>query len=624
MPKSSTNNPATKNLLENTLSFDAVIVGAGGAGLRAALQLAESGHKIAVVSKVFPTRSHTVAAQGGINAALGNVTPDNWQWHMYDTIKGSDYLGDQDAIEYMCQEAAEIVRELEHFGVPFSRLENGKIYQRAFGGQSQNYGEDQAHRTCAAADRTGHAILHSLYQQNIRLGTTIFEEFYAIDLLKDTQGAINGIMVMNIHNSEYQILKSPNILLATGGAGQVFRTNTNAGINTGDGLGMVLRAGYTLQDMEFWQFHPTGVAGKGMLISEAARGEGGVLRNASGEAFMEKYAPHVKDLASRDVVSRAIAVEVQQGRGCGPNKDHVLLDLTHLDGEVIKNRLPGIRDISITFAGIDPIEQAVPVFPTCHYMMGGIPTNLKGQVITPNQDNSQQVVKGLYAVGECACVSVHGANRLGGNSLLDIVVFGRKAAQTISEQIALSPANHQAELDTASLQQVMERIERWHNAVDNSVDNLVDNSINNSEDHNKPPISDSVALIKKDLQKIMEQGCGVFREESSMRHALQQLPFIEKRLQTVCLTDDSDIFNLERLSALELENLLAIAFATANSALARQESRGAHSRIDYQQRDDQAWLKHTLYNHQTRSLSYKEVNLNPISREPFTPKKREY
>lgn len=609
MHKASADILQSQNLLENTTYFDTVIVGAGGAGLRAALQLAESGHKIAVVSKVFPTRSHTVAAQGGINAALGNVTPDNWEWHMYDTIKGSDYLGDQDAIEFMCQEASEIVRELEHFGVPFSRLENGKIYQRAFGGQSQNYGEDQAHRTCAAADRTGHAILHSLYQQNIRLGTTIFEEFYAIDLLKDTQGAINGVLVMNIHNSEYQILKSPNVLLATGGAGQVFRTNTNAGINTGDGLGMVLRAGYTLQDMEFWQFHPTGVAGKGMLISEAARGEGGILRNALGDAFMEKYAPHVKDLASRDVVSRAIAIEVQQGRGCGPNKDHVLLDLTHIDDEVIKNRLPGIRDISITFAGIDPIDKAIPVFPTCHYMMGGIPTNLNGQVLSPDANNQQQIVPGLYAVGECACVSVHGANRLGGNSLLDIVVFGRKAAKTISEQITLTTQNDTTEFDRPSLQQIIERINHWHCAVDTQA------SQRNS---------DNIAQIKKDLQKIMEEGCGVFREHNNILKALEKLPGIEKRLYTVALTDTSSIFNLERLAALELENLLVIAYATASSALARQESRGAHSRIDYQERDDQAWLKHTLYHHQTRSLSYKAVNLNPIKHKAFKPKKRVY
>ena len=592
-------------------TFDAVIIGAGGAGLRAALQLTnemKSTIKIAVVSKVFPTRSHTVAAQGGINAALGNVTPDNWQWHMYDTIKGSDYLGDQDAIEFMCKEAAEIVRELEHYGVPFSRLENGKIYQRAFGGQSQNFGEDQAYRTCAAADRTGHAILHSLYQQNIRQGTIIFEEHYAIDLIKDIQGDICGVVIMNIHNGEYQILNSQHIILATGGAGQIFRTNTNASINTGDGLGMVLRAGYPLQDMEFWQFHPTGVAGKGMLISEAARGEGGVLRNANGEAFMGKYAPHVKDLASRDVVSRAIAIEVNEGRGCGPNKDYVLLDLTHLDEQTIKERLPGIRDISLTFMGIDPIEKAVPIFPTCHYMMGGIPTNLKGQVISQDKEGNSVIINGLYAIGECACVSVHGANRLGGNSLLDIIVFGRKAARTVLEQIQQTTSTK--EMDIHSLETILKRINRW---------TTPSNPIPTSKTED-----DSVTLIKQDLQKIMEQGCSVFRDESTMQQALDKLPAIEARLKTVNLTDTSDIFNLERLSAFELENLIDIAYATVVSALARKESRGAHSRIDYQQRDDQAWLKHSLYFKQAHRLSYKPVNFSPKTHAPFEPKERVY
>lgn len=590
-------------------SFDALIIGAGGAGMRAALLLAEAGHKVAMVSKVFPTRSHTVAAQGGINAALGNVTPDNWQWHMYDTIKGSDYLGDQDAIEFMCEEAAQIVRELEHFGVPFSRLDNGKIYQRAFGGQSQNYGEKQAHRTCAAADRTGHAILHSLYQQNIRQGTVIFDEHYAVDFIKDNDGGMNGVVVMNMQDGEYQILQSPHVMLATGGAGQVFRTNTNASINTGDGLGMVLRAGYPLQDMEFWQFHPTGVSGKGMLISEAARGEGGVLRNSLGEAFMEKYAPNVKDLASRDVVSRAISIEVKEGRGCGENRDHVLLDLTLLDENVIKDRLPGIRDISMTFVDIDPCKEPVPVFPTCHYMMGGIPTNISGQVLTQDKQGNNEVVKGLYAVGECACVSVHGANRLGGNSLLDIVVFGRKAAQTISTELKQTQAI-KAEHNLDSLHSVLRRIFRWHKAIPLPGD--IDNT------------QDSVFKIKKDLQAIMEQGCGVFREHDSMRQALEKLPAIEHRLQVVSLQDFGSVFNLERLSAYELENLLGIAFATISSALARKESRGAHSRMDFAERDDQAWLKHSLYFHDSRSLSYKPVNFTPKSHAPFEPKKRVY
>ncbi len=600
-------------------SFDAIVIGAGGAGMRASMMMSEAGHQVAMVSKVFPTRSHTVAAQGGINAALGNVTEDNWQWHMYDTIKGSDYLGDQDAIEFMCREAAHTVRELEHFGVPFSRLENGKIYQRAFGGQSQNFGEDQAKRTCAAADRTGHAILHSLYQQNIRLGTTILQEFYATDLLKDRNGDIAGVIVMNINDGQYQLLLSRQIMLATGGAGQLFRTNTNASINTGDGLGMALRAGIPLQDMEFWQFHPTGVSGKGMLISEAARGEGGVLRNANGEAFMQKYAPHVKDLASRDVVSRAIAIEVKEGRGCGPEKDHVWLDLTHLDSEVIKQRLPGIRDISITFAGTDPVDAPVPVFPTCHYMMGGIPTNLNGQVITLAADNQIQIINGLYAVGECACVSVHGANRLGGNSLLDIVVFGRKAAQTISEQLKQIKQTKQSidisDIDPVSAQQALQRIRRWQGT-----------SLNEDKQHSEAggQTQDSIEAIKSDLQRIMEQGCGVFREQSSMQAAIDQLPKIEQRLAHVKLQDRSHVFNLERLAALELENLLGIAYATAYSALNREESRGAHSRIDFQERDDENWLKHSLFFAADKSIKFRPVNLSPRDHAPFQPKKRVY
>ena len=592
--------------------FDAIVIGAGGAGMRASLALVEQGHKVAMVSKVFPTRSHTVAAQGGINAALGNVSADNWQWHMYDTIKGSDYLGDQDAIEFMCQEAAEIVRELEHFGVPFSRLDNGKIYQRAFGGQSQNYGEKQAYRTCAAADRTGHAILHTLYQQNIHAGTHIFEEFYVLDLLKNSAGDINGLLVMNIHDSQYQILQSPHILLATGGAGQIFRNNTNATINTGDGLGMVLRAGLPLQDMEFWQFHPTGVAGKGMLISEASRGEGGVLRNSEGDAFMVKYAPNVKDLASRDVVSRAIAIEVQEGRGCGKNKDYVLLDLTHLDSDTIKNRLPGIRDISMTFLGVDPINEPMPIYPTCHYMMGGIPTDLSGQVVTPNPQNpNQQIkVKGLFAIGECACVSVHGANRLGGNSLLDIVVFGRKAALTISEQLKQNRENTSTPLPELNLTPVLERITRWRR-IEN-------------DNQNSTGLPDSLIKIKQDMQKIMETGCGVFRNQASMQQAVDQLADIQQRLQKVTITDHSQVFNQDRLAAYELENLVAIAYATAHSALARTESRGAHSRMDFMDRDDQNWLKHTLYFADHHQLSYKPVNLQPKTHAPFEPKARVY
>ncbi len=583
-------------------TFDALVIGAGGAGMRSALQLTEDGHKIAMISKVFPTRSHTVAAQGGVNAALGNVTPDKWEWHMYDTIKGSDFLGDQDAIEFMCREASEIVRELEHFGVPFSRLDNGKIYQRAFGGQSQNYGEEQAHRSCAAADRTGHAILHSLYQQNLRLGTTFYDEFYAVDLLKNQDEEINGVLVMNIHNGEYKILQSPHILLATGGAGQVFRNNTNASINTGDGLGMVLRAGYPLQDMEFWQFHPTGVSGKGMLISEAVRGEGGKLRNALGEAFMEKYAPRVKDLASRDVVARAIAIEVNEGRGCGPDKDYVLLDISHIPNEIITERLPGIREISQTFLGIDPVKEPIHVYPTCHYMMGGIPTNIAGQVVSPDQDGNQQPIKGLYAIGECACVSVHGANRLGGNSLLDIVVFGRKTARTIHETLQKEPPQTELKLN---LTPVVNRLNRW---------------LKKAEEGS----TDTVTQIKKDLQLVMERGCGVFRDEPTMQKALVELDAIQARLEKVCISDFSNVFNLERLSAYELENLITIGYATVVSALARTESRGAHSRVDYTERDDDNWLKHTLYFQDNHKLTFKPVNLSPKHHAMVKPKPRVY
>ena len=407
--------------------FDTLVIGAGGGGLRSALQMSQAENNVAVVSKVFPTRSHTVAAQGGINAALANVLPDNWHWHMYDTVKGSDYLGDQDAIEYMCRAAARLVIELEHMGVPFSRVEGGRIYQRPFGGMSQNFGGEQAARTCAAADRTGHAILHALYQQNIRAKTHFFDEYFAVDLIRDREGYVLGALIMSIETGELLVIEAKTTLIATGGAGQQFSTTTNARINTGDGMGMVLRAGIPLQDMEFFQFHPTGIAGKGMLITEGARGEGGYLLNAEGERFMERYAPHARDLASRDVVSRAIATEVREGRGCGPDRNYVLLKLDHLDPDVIRKRLPGIRDMVMTFLHIDPIDTPIPVFPTAHYTMGGIPTNRFGQVVVPQRHGAEEPIPGLYAAGECACVSVHGANRLGGNSLLDILVFGRAA-----------------------------------------------------------------------------------------------------------------------------------------------------------------------------------------------------
>jgi len=588
----------------DTFHFDVVIVGAGGAGLRAALQLSQSSQRVAVVSKVFPTRSHTVAAQGGINAALGNVTEDNWHWHMYDTIKGSDYLGDQDAIEFMCREASEIVRELEHFGVPFSRTDQGKIYQRPFGGQSRNFGESQATRTCAAADRTGHAILQTLYQQNIQAGTTFFNEYFAIDLVKDDRQRIAGMVVMNMQTGEYQLIRAHAVMMATGGACQLFKTNTNAKINTGDGLAMVARAGLPLQDMEFWQFHPTGVANKGMLLSEAARGEGGVLRNGLGEAFMVKYAPHVKDLASRDVVARAIAIEVKEGRGCGPDKDHVLLDLTHLDTEMIKQRLPGIRDLALTFAGLDMCTDAIPVYPTAHYMMGGIPTNFKGQVLTLDDKGESIPVSGLYAVGECACVSVHGANRLGGNSLLDIVVFGRAAAQEIDRVLQTQKPSDFFD-QPLDLSLIAARLQKWEN-------------------QSATEVKDPTGVIKSDLQTAMQEGCGVFRNVDSMQTLLAELDSIQQRIDQAVLSDHSRAFNLDRIEALELENLMTLAYATVHSAVLREESRGAHSRIDFTERDDVNWLKHSLYFIENHQVRYKPVTLTALTVEGFKPKPRVY
>ena len=579
--------------------FDVLVIGAGGGGLRASLQLSQADAKVAVVSKVFPTRSHTVAAQGGMNAALANVSPDNWHWHMFDTIKGSDYLGDQDAIEYMCRAASHIVYELEHQGVPFSRLDNGKIYQRPFGGQSQNFGGAQAARTCAAADRTGHAILHSLYQQNIRAKTHFFDEFFAIDLLRQDDGTILGALVLEIETGEPLIIEAKTTLLATGGVGQLFRTNTNARINTGDGFGMALRAGIPLEDMEFFQFHPTGIAGRGMLITEGARGEGGFLLNKDGERFMERYAPHAKDLASRDVVSRAIATEVREGRGCGENADHVMLKLDHLGSEVLQKRLPGITAMVNTFLGINPAEQAIPVFPTAHYTMGGIPTDRYGQVVVPVEQGEEPVL-GLYAVGECACVSVHGANRLGGNSLLDIVVFGRAAGNHIIEY--LKENRYHQPLQEDAIDNAMARLNRW----DKTGDGL------------------SVAAMKNQLQTTMEKYCGVFRTEDVLQEGYQKVLELVDNMEDVRLQDHSKIFNTARIEALELENLADCAVATVACALQRQESRGAHSRIDYPARDDHHWLKHSLYHKQGHRVEYKPVRLKPMTVETFPPKERVY
>ncbi len=580
--------------------FDTLVIGAGGGGLRAALQLAQADASVAVVSKVFPTRSHTVAAQGGINAALANVVPDNWHWHMYDTVKGSDYLGDQDAIEYMCRAASRIVIELEHSGVPFSRLDSGKIYQRPFGGQSRDFGGEQASRTCAAADRTGHAILHSLYQQNIRAKTHFFDEYYAIDLIRDIEGLILGALVLDIATGKPLIIEAKTTLLATGGSCQLYRTNTNARINTGDGMGMVLRAGIPLQDMEFIQFHPTGLAGKGMLISEAVRGEGGYLLNKDGERLMERYAPHAKDLASRDVVSRAIALEVRDGRGCGPKGDYALLKLDHLGADVIMKRLPGIRDLAMTFLGVDPIKDPIPVFPTAHYSMGGIPTDRFGRVVVPMQQGAEEPIPGLYAVGECACVSVHGGNRLGGNSLLDIVVFGRAAGNHIIDY--LKESRYHRPLDMDSVDQAMARLLRWERKGD----------------------GESVAGLRDELKLTMETYCGVFRTEDVMREGVEKVAALTERLKDAVLHDQSQIFNTARIEALELENLMAIGQAVVCSALARKESRGAHSRVDFPERDDQRWLKHSLYFQEGRTLDYKPVRMKPLTVESFPPKKRVY
>ena len=581
-------------------NFDVLIIGAGGAGLNAAVQLAGADLRVAVVSKVFPTRSHTVAAQGGVNAALGNVNEDKWHWHMFDTVKGSDYLGDQDAIEFMCREAIPTVYELEHNGVPFSRLDNGRIYQRPFGGQSRHFGKEQAARTCAAADRTGHAILHTLYQQNLKARSHFFTEYFAIDLLQDAEGGVTGALVMDIASGEPMVLNARATLLATGGCGQVFRTTSNAHINTGDGMAMALRAGVPLQDMEFFQFHPTGVAGRGMLITEASRGEGGYLINRDGERFMERYAPTAKDLASRDVVARAIVTEVREGRGCGPRGDHVLLKVDHLGEETVAKRLPGIRETSRIFLGIDPAFEPIPVYPTAHYVMGGIPTDRFGRVVAPARHGPEEVVPGLYAAGECACVSVHGANRLGGNSLLDILVFGRLSGLDILEYLDENP-RHRA-TDSASEEQAMARFRRFDREGEGV----------------------SVAELRRELQKVMEDHAGVFRTEEIMREGLEKMRGIRERLDEVRLRDRSRTFNTARVEAFELENLVDVGLSIVASALQRKESRGAHSRPDYPERDDRNWMRHSLYFRDGDRLDYKPVRTRPLSVDSFPPKERVY
>ena len=580
--------------------FDVVIVGAGGAGMRAALQLSEAGFKVAVLSKVFPTRSHTVAAQGGIAASLGNVTEDNWHWHMYDTVKGSDYLGDQDAIEFMCRQANEVVYELEHFGMPFDRLENGKIYQRSFGGQSQNFGETQATRSCAAADRTGHALLHTLYQRNVHANTQFFVEWMGLDLVRDEQGDVTGVTALEMETGGIVILQAKVVLLATGGAGRVFQASTNAFINTGDGLGMAARSGVPLEDMEFWQFHPTGVYGAGVLISEAVRGEGGFLINSSGERFMERYAPSAMDLASRDVVSRAMTMEIKEGRGCGTNADHLLLKLNHLNADIINKRLPGIREISIKFSQVDPINDPIPVVPTAHYMMGGIPTNLYGQVVAPYKTGPEEVIQGLYAVGECACSSVHGANRLGTNSLLDILVFGRAAGKKIIEDLKKAP--HHKKLHTNSVDISLARISR------------LDNQKN----------GENVAQAAEELRTAMQKHCGVFRFPDLLKEGVEKIREISERIDNTEIKDKSNVFNTARVEALELSNLAEVALATMVSAEARNESRGAHAREDFSKRDDDNWLKHSLYFKEGQRIDYKPVRLKPLTVASFSPEARIY
>ena len=553
-----------------------------------------------MLSKVFPTRSHTVAAQGGIAAALGNVTEDNWHWHMYDTVKGSDYLGDQDAIEFMCRQASEVVYELEHFGMPFDRLENGKIYQRPFGGQSQNFGGAQATRSCAAADRTGHAMLHTLYQRNVRANTQFFIEWMGLDLIRDEQGDVLGVTALEMETGEVMVLQAKATLFATGGAGRIFHASTNAFINTGDGLGMAARAGIPLEDMEFWQFHPTGVYGVGVLISEAVRGEGGYLLNKDGERFMQRYAPHAKDLASRDVVSRALTTEIKEGRGCGKDADHLLLKLDHLGADVINMRLPGIREIAIKFAQVDPINEPIPVVPTAHYMMGGIPTNFHGQVVAPYKTGPEEVVQGFYAVGECACVSVHGANRLGTNSLLDIIVFGRAAGNQIIEDLKKNP--HHKPLPADATDKVLARLARLENQKG----------------------GENVAQVGTALRKTMQAHCGVFRFADMLKQGVTRIGEVAERAAQTEIGDKSRVFNTARVEALELDNLVEVALATMVSAEARNESRGAHARDDFPKRDDDKWLKHTLYFSADRRLDYKPVRLKPLTVESFPPKPRVY
>ena len=590
--------------------FDVIIVGAGGSGMRASLQLARAGLNVAVLSKVFPTRSHTVAAQGGIGASLGNMSEDNWHYHFYDTVKGSDWLGDQDAIEFMCREAPKVVYELEHFGMPFDRNADGTIYQRPFGGHTANYGEKPVQRACAAADRTGHAMLHTLYQQNLAARTTFFVEWMALDLIRGADGEVLGVSALEMETGDVYMLQAHTTMLATGGAGRIFAASTNAYINTGDGLGMAARAGIPLEDMEFWQFHPTGVAGAGVLLTEGCRGEGAVLLNSNGERFMERYAPTLKDLAPRDFVSRCMDQEIKEGRGCGPNRDHVLLKLDHLGAETIHKRLPSVYEIGVNFANVDITREPIPVVPTIHYQMGGIPTNINGQVVAPNAQGNQEVVPGLYAVGECSCVSVHGANRLGTNSLLDLLVFGRAAGNHLV-------ANHPKGREFPDLPA---------DAADAALARLAKLDGN--------PGGEYAQDVANDIRAAMQQHAGVFRTQASMDEGVAKIAALRERTEAIGLKDNSKVFNTARIEALEVANLIECAQATIESAAARHECRGAHTVNDYERdaddpqhplgRNDAEWMKHTLWHSEGNRLSYKPVNLKPLTVESVPPKVRTF
>ena len=584
------------------IEFNAVIVGGGGSGMRAALQLAQSGYKTAVITKVFPTRSHTVSAQGGITCAIASEDPnDQWEWHMYDTVKGSDYIGDQEAIEYMCQTGPQAVFEVEHMGLPFSRNESGRIYQRPFGGQSKDFGNGgQAARTCAAADRTGHALLHTLYQGNLKNKTVFLTEWFAVDIVKSDDASVAGVIAINIESGETVFVASKATVFATGGAGRIYASTTNAHICTGDGIGMALRAGYPVQDIEMWQFHPTGIHGAGTLVTEGCRGEGGYLINKDGERFMERYAPNAKDLAGRDVVARSMVLEILEGRGCGKDGDHVYLKLDHLGEETLNAKLPGILELSRTFAHADPVREPIPVVPTCHYMMGGIPTNVDGQALTLDSEGNDKVIDGFFACGEAACVSVHGANRLGGNSLLDLIVFGRASGLFIENQLKEGISHKSVSND--DIEQGMNRL----------------NKINNSKSGEKAPV------LRSELQTIMQNYFGVFRRGDYMKKGIDKLNDLKARVENVHLEDKSSAFNTARIEALELQNLFETAYATAVAAEGRTESRGAHAREDFQERDDDNWLCHSIYMPGKREIGKRALNMTLKTMKPFEPKVRTY